>query len=168
MAYGGDTDDSVTTVTTAVVAETTTTAAPPTTDEPEDEADHDHTLATDRVFVINAGRVVDRGKPVQLLAPELIAAVFGVDGRCGTPDQPPCRGGQRQRLAIARALLRDTPVVVFDEAVANLDTESEAAIRKGLAAIGADRTTIVIALRLSTIRRADRVVMLDVIVVPYI
>ena len=70
-------------------------------------------------------------------------------------------GGQRQRLAIARALLRDTPIVVFDEAVANLDTESEAAIRKGLAAIGADRTTIVIAHRLSTIRRADRVVMLD-------
>ena len=70
-------------------------------------------------------------------------------------------GGQRQRLAIARALLRDAPVVIFDEAVANLDTESEAAIRRGLAAIGVDRTTIVIAHRLSTIRRADRVVMLD-------
>lgn len=70
-------------------------------------------------------------------------------------------GGQRQRLAIARALLHDAPILIFDEAVSNLDTESEAAIRAALRAAAAGRTTLVIAHRPSTIRTADRLVVLD-------
>ena len=65
-------------------------------------------------------------------------------------------GGQRQRLAIARALLRDAPILVMDEAVANLDAESEAALQAAMAAVARDRTTLLIAHRPSTIRTADR------------
>ena len=70
-------------------------------------------------------------------------------------------GGQRQRLAIARALLRDAPILVMDEAVANLDAESEASLREAMAEVARDRTTLLIAHRPSTIRTADRVVVLD-------
>ena len=70
-------------------------------------------------------------------------------------------GGQRQRLAIARALLRRAPILVMDEAVANLDAESEAALQAAMAAVARDRTTLLIAHRPSTIRTADRVVVLD-------
>ncbi|MGN9908897.1 ABC transporter ATP-binding protein [Phytohabitans sp. LJ34] len=70
-------------------------------------------------------------------------------------------GGQRQRLAIARALLADTPVLVLDEAVSNLDTESERHLSAAIAATRGGRTTLVIAHRLTTIRTADRVVMLE-------
>lgn len=70
-------------------------------------------------------------------------------------------GGQRQRLAIGRALLRDAPVLVLDEAVSNLDVESERQLQMAMAEATAGRTTLVIAHRLSTIRRADRVVVLD-------
>ena len=70
-------------------------------------------------------------------------------------------GGQRQRLAIARALLRDAPILVMDEAVANLDAESEAALRTAMAEVARDRTTLLIAHRPSTIRTADQVVVLD-------
>ena len=69
-------------------------------------------------------------------------------------------GGQRQRVAIARALLHGAPVLVLDEAVSNLDTESELLVQDALAAAAAGRTTLVIAHRLSTIRRADRIVVL--------
>jgi ATP-binding cassette subfamily C protein CydC len=70
-------------------------------------------------------------------------------------------GGERQRLAIARALLRDAPILVMDEAVANLDAESEASLREAMAEVARDRTTLLIAHRPSTIRTADRVVVLD-------
>jgi ATP-binding cassette, subfamily C, bacterial CydC len=70
-------------------------------------------------------------------------------------------GGQRQRLAIARALLRDAPILVMDEAVANLDAESEAVLRAAIGEVARDRTTLLIAHRPSTIRTADRVVVLD-------
>jgi ABC-type multidrug transport system fused ATPase/permease subunit len=69
-------------------------------------------------------------------------------------------GGQRQRIAIARALLRDAPVLVMDEAVANLDAESEASLRDAIAEVVRDRTTLLIAHRPSTIRTADRVIVL--------
>lgn len=70
-------------------------------------------------------------------------------------------GGQRQRLAIARALLKNAPVLVLDEATSQLDTESEMLVQRALANLMANRTVIVIAHRLSTIRRASRIVVLS-------
>ena len=70
-------------------------------------------------------------------------------------------GGQKQRLAIARALLKDAPILILDEATSALDTESEAFIQDALAEFCKQRTTLVIAHRLSTIENADRVVVLD-------
>ncbi len=70
-------------------------------------------------------------------------------------------GGQRQRLSIARAVLKDAPILVLDEATSAVDNETEAAIQRSLARISRDRTTIVIAHRLSTIRDADHIFVLD-------
>ncbi|QIB67777.1 lipid A export permease/ATP-binding protein MsbA [Kineobactrum salinum] len=70
-------------------------------------------------------------------------------------------GGQRQRLAIARAILKDAPVLVLDEATSALDNESEHRIQRALDTIMRNRTTIVIAHRLSTVERADRIVVMD-------
>jgi ATP-binding cassette subfamily B protein len=66
-------------------------------------------------------------------------------------------GGQRQRLSIARAILKDPPVLVLDEATSAVDNETEAAIQRSLELVGRDRTVIVIAHRLSTVRHADRI-----------
>jgi ATP-binding cassette, subfamily B, bacterial MsbA len=70
-------------------------------------------------------------------------------------------GGQRQRLAIARALLKDAPILVLDEATSALDTESELLVQEALANLMLNRTSFVIAHRLSTIRRADAIIVLE-------
>lgn len=70
-------------------------------------------------------------------------------------------GGQRQRLAIARAVLKDAPILVLDEATSNVDNETEAALQRSIEKLSKDRTTIIIAHRLSTVRNADRIAVLD-------
>jgi len=70
-------------------------------------------------------------------------------------------GGQRQRLAIARALLKDAPILILDEATSHLDTESERLVQQALTALMKKRTVLVIAHRLSTIRQATKIVVLE-------
>jgi len=70
-------------------------------------------------------------------------------------------GGQRQRIAIARAILKDAPILILDEATSALDTESERYIQSALAALMKDRTTLVIAHRLSTVEHADNIIVMD-------
>jgi len=70
-------------------------------------------------------------------------------------------GGQRQRIAIARALMRDSPIVILDEPTSGLDAISEQYVMQGLDRLMAGRTVIVIAHRLSTLKRADRIYVLD-------
>ena len=70
-------------------------------------------------------------------------------------------GGQRQRVAIARAVLKDAPLLILDEATSAVDNETEAALQRSIQRISQGRTAIVIAHRLSTVRHADRILVLE-------
>ncbi|RJU81584.1 MAG: ABC transporter ATP-binding protein [Candidatus Poseidoniales archaeon] len=70
-------------------------------------------------------------------------------------------GGQRQRLAIARAVLKDAPLLILDEATSAVDNETEAALQRSITKVSQNRTTVIIAHRLSTIRNADRIIVLE-------
>ncbi|HWZ29862.1 MAG TPA: ABC transporter transmembrane domain-containing protein [Bryobacteraceae bacterium] len=95
------------------------------------------------------------------LAEEFISRMpNGFDTMIGERGQK-LSGGQRQRLAIARALLKNAPILILDEATSHLDTESEMLVQRALQNLMEHRTVIVIAHRLSTVRRADKIVVLD-------
>ncbi|MDN3566797.1 ABC transporter transmembrane domain-containing protein [Paeniroseomonas aquatica] len=84
----------------------------------------------------------------------------GLDTHLGTKGVM-LSGGQRQRVAIARAILRDPAVLLLDEATSALDAESEQAVQHALTVLARDRTTLVVAHRLATVRRADRIIVLE-------
>ncbi len=84
----------------------------------------------------------------------------GLDSQMG-PRGTNLSGGQRQRVVIARALLRDTPILLLDEATSALDAQSETVVQAALERLAKGRTTLVIAHRLSTVREADKIVVMD-------
>jgi subfamily B ATP-binding cassette protein MsbA len=90
----------------------------------------------------------------------ILAQPLGYDTIIGDSGQR-LSGGQRQRLALARAILKDAPILLLDEATSALDTESERLVQEALSRFTRDRTTIVIAHRLSTVQRADIICVMD-------
>lgn len=130
-------------------------------------------LVSQQVVMINdtvaanvaLGLPVDRQKVMQCLVSAnlesfLQALPQGLDTLVGH-NATQLSGGQRQRLAIARALYKDAPILILDEATSALDTESERSVQEALDRLMKNRTTLVIAHRLSTVHHADRIVVLD-------
>jgi ATP-binding cassette subfamily B protein len=103
--------------------------------------------------VVEAARVAEAEDFVRAL-PQGYETVVGERGQ-------KLSGGQRQRISIARAVLKDPPILVLDEATSAVDNETEAAIQRSLARVSRGRTTIVVAHRLSTVRHADRIYLLQ-------
>jgi ATP-binding cassette subfamily B protein len=109
--------------------------------------------SADREAIEAAGRAAEIDDFVQTL-PQGYDTLIGERGQR-------LSGGQQQRLSIARAILKDPPILILDEATSAVDNETEAAIQRSLARISVDRTMLVIAHRLSTIRHAHRIVVLE-------
>jgi len=103
--------------------------------------------------IIEAARIAEADAFIQAL-PQGYDTIVGERGQ-------KLSGGQRQRISIARAVLKDPPVLILDEATSSVDNETEAAIQRSLERIAQGRTTIVIAHRLSTVRRAHRTYVLE-------
>lgn len=110
-------------------------------------------LSASREDIIDAAKAADAHDFISALSAGY-DTIIGEDG--GT-----LSGGQRQRLAIARAILRDAPILLLDEATSALDTESESKVQAALVRLSQGRTTIVIAHRLSTVTKADKIYVLD-------
>lgn len=111
------------------------------------------------------GQPVDRSRVKDCLAAANLTALLGdlpegLDTILGH-NAMELSGGQRQRLAIARALYKDAPILVLDEATSALDTESELAVQEAIRRLTSNRTSLIIAHRLSTVQHADRIIMMD-------
>ena len=122
----------------------------------------DDTIANNIAYGALAGKSradIERASEAAYVTEFAAALPQGLDTRVGERGAL-LSGGQRQRIAIARALLKDAPVLILDEATSALDTESERRIQAALTRLMHGRTTLVIAHRLSTIERADRIVVL--------
>ena len=103
--------------------------------------------------ILKASKIAEAHKFIQQL-PDGYNTIVGERGQR-------LSGGQRQRIALARAVLKDAPILILDEATASVDNETEALIQKSLSKITKERTTIVIAHRLSTIKNADNIIVID-------
>jgi subfamily B ATP-binding cassette protein MsbA len=114
---------------------------------------------------IALGMVMDRNKVEECLRVANLSKMLdelpnGMDTQVGH-NAVQLSGGQRQRLAIARALYKDAPILILDEATSALDTESERAVQDAMQILMRNRTTLVIAHRLSTVQHADRIIVMD-------
>ena len=103
--------------------------------------------------IVKASKIAEAHKFIEQL-PDGYKTIVGERGQR-------LSGGQRQRIALARAVLKDAPILILDEATASVDNETEVLIQKSLNKISKERTTIVIAHRLSTIKNADNIIVLD-------
>lgn len=126
-----------------------------------------HVVMLNSSIAVNValGQPVDRSRVKECLAAANLAALLaelpqGLDTVLGH-NAMQLSGGQRQRLAIARALYKDAPILVLDEATSALDTESELAVQEAIKRLTSNRTSLVIAHRLSTVQHADRIIMME-------